>query len=165
MTVTTHTMTSTPDTKRIDKYIPWMFVAFFLVIAAVDAVFVTLAIKTNTGLVTESAYEKGLDYNATLEAAAKQAALGWQSSISYENGQIALTLKNKAGEALTGAKVRAHIIRPVTSGYDTDIELVDQGRGVYVASYAFPLKGQWQVHAFASVNGQDYQTSSTLTVP
>jgi len=58
---------------------PWVFFAMFAVIIAVNGVMVAFAFGTWTGLETDGAYEKGLSYNDTLEAARRQAALGWRS--------------------------------------------------------------------------------------
>lgn len=43
--------------------IPLYFIAAFLVVFVVNGFFVYQAINTNHGVVTENAYEKGLDYN------------------------------------------------------------------------------------------------------
>ncbi|MBU6234383.1 MAG: FixH family protein [Alphaproteobacteria bacterium] len=159
------TMTATADRKPIDKYIPWMIVAFFLVVAAVDSVFVTLAIKTHTGTTTGSAYEQGLAYNQTLDALAKQQALGWSSKIEYTGGTIRLTLADKAGKPLAGGKAEASVMRPVTAGYDQTLALKDVGNGIYEIPYQFPLKGQWHVRVNIEVAGEAYQANETLTLP
>ena len=124
------TTPQSPHSKPIDRWIPWMFVAFFVVIAMVDAVFVTFAIKTRPGTVTEQAYEKGLAYNATLDAAEKQKALGWTDVTTYEDGILSFTLKDKDGKPLSGAEVTAKITRPVAEGYDSTVKLAQTGEGV-----------------------------------
>lgn len=158
-------MTAESVSKPIDKYIPWMFVAFFLVIAAVDAVFVTMAVRTHSGVVTEQAYERGLEYNKTLEAAAAQDTLGWKSDITLQNGMLRLTLSDKADKPITGAVAKADIKRPVTQGYDTSITFKETGQGLYEAPVNLPLKGQWDVHVYADAHGQNYQTDEELMVP
>ena len=150
--------------KPIDKYIPWMIVAFFVVIIAVNAVFVTIAIKTRPGIVTEEAYEKGLAYNQTLDDAAKQAALGWHGTIAYTSGNLTYTLTDKAGAAITGAAVSADIRRPVGDTYDTTAVLNDAGNGLYQSKMDFPLKGLWQVRVNSTKDGQPFQTEATLTI-
>ena len=68
-------------TNKNDKWIPWYFVLFFATIAICDAVFVGLALSTHRGLVTEHAYQKGLEYNHTIAAAEQQDGLNWQGRI------------------------------------------------------------------------------------
>lgn len=158
-------MTAHPASKPIDKYIPWMIVAFFLVVAAVDAVFVTLAVRTHTGVVTEQAYEKGLDYNKAIEASAAQSAMGWTGEIAFKADTLSFDLKDKDGNGIEGAVVEASIRRPVTKGYDRDIALADKGLGLYQAPLSLPLKGQWEVRVYASANGQDFQSDLVFSVP
>ncbi len=57
-------MTSTP---LKDRLIPWYFVMAFLVVFAVNGVFIYLATSTHPDVVTENAYEKGLAYDRIVE--------------------------------------------------------------------------------------------------
>ena len=61
--------------KRANRLIPWMFVLAFLVVGAVDGVFVYLALSSHSGVVTEGAYEKGLASKQTLAKAEKMRCL------------------------------------------------------------------------------------------
>ncbi len=45
---------------------------FFVIFASVDAFFVYKALSTNTGVVSENAYEQGLRYNDILAEAKKR---------------------------------------------------------------------------------------------
>ena len=49
--------------------IPLYFVMFFITLAILDSFFVYIALSTHNGVVTENAYEKGLNYNRTIEQA------------------------------------------------------------------------------------------------
>ncbi|NBX65604.1 MAG: hypothetical protein EBQ96_01235 [Proteobacteria bacterium] len=151
--------------KPIDKYIPWLFVVFFLVIAAVDTVFVTMAVRTHTGVVTDQAYEKGLAYNKTLEDSAAQSALGWTGEVKLTRDLLTYDLRDQKGNAIEGATLKASIKRPVTQGYDLDIDLKSTGPGAYQAPLSLPLKGQWQVRIYAKVRDQEFQTNAFLLVP
>ena len=62
------------------RHVLMMMLGFFGVIFAVNGVFAFLAIDTFTGLETEQAYLKGLDYNRTLTAAAEQRTTGTSCS-------------------------------------------------------------------------------------
>ena len=83
-----------------DRWIPWYFVAFFVVIAVVLVGMVTVAVRTQTGVVTEHPYEKGLAYNETVKQAEIQESLGWNGEISYNNNVISFTLHNKNGKII-----------------------------------------------------------------
>lgn len=65
--------TSQPQAKNsTGRTVLYAFLGFFAVFAAVDAFFVYTAVTTNTGVVTENSYERGLHYNDLLDEARKR---------------------------------------------------------------------------------------------
>ncbi|MEZ5690885.1 MAG: FixH family protein [Rickettsiales bacterium] len=67
-------MRNNNETSRIpfrDRIIPWYFVMVFLLVFAINGVFAYVAITTNKGVVTDNAYEKGLDYNHIVQEVRK----------------------------------------------------------------------------------------------
>ncbi len=133
-----------------------MFFAFFATIVAVNSGFLYMALHTNTGLVTEQAYEKGLAYNQTLDAAKGQPDLKEVSS--YENGVFTWSIKDHAGVPLSGANVVVHFIRPVQDGYDFSMSLKEDGAGQYSGRTDFPVKGLWQAKLSAEWKQAEYRT-------
>ena len=155
--------------KPIDKWIPWFFVMFFAVIAVIDGVMVTIAVETQPGVVTEHAYEHGLEYDKTIAAEKAQEALGWHSAVALKGDKnapvLAFSLRDKDNAGLEGAHARAHIIRPVQDGYDFDLALVENGSGVYSAPVSFPLSGQWHIRVDVEWQDHQYQHNQTIIVP
>ncbi len=150
-----------------DRMIPWYFVMAFGVVFIVNAVFVYLATASHSGVVTEHAYNKGLDYNATILAAHHQQELGWQGAVAYEGGMLQYRLKDVAGKALHAAAVEAFITRPLQSGQDFSLTLAeDEGEpGLYEAAVQFPMKGVWDVVIVATWNRKQFQQKQRLVVP
>jgi nitrogen fixation protein FixH len=149
---------------RRDRMIPWYFVMFFVGLAVVDGVLVTLAVRTQTGVVTDHAYEKGLAYNEVVDAAAAQAALGWKGAIEFvpsagNAGTLRLKLSDTSGKLLTLDSATATIIRPTQAGQDFEVTL-SNGE----APVTFPEAGQWEVRIFANVGGTPYQQSKRIVV-
>lgn len=157
------TLETPPVKNPKDKLIPWYFVAFFTVIAILDGIFVYVAITTQTGLVTENAYEKGLAFNQQLEQARTQPKL--QESLSFENGLLRWQAINENATPVENATVTATIIRPVQDGYDFETTLDYQGAGVYEAKLDLPLKGLWKAEMNATWDNRHYQTSHSFTAP
>lgn len=148
-----------------DKFIPWYFVGFFAVLFVMDGIFVFLATSTHTGVVTEQAYQKGLNYNETVAASADQAALGWSGTIRYsDTGALEFKLDGQTGEPLTGAQVVAEFFRPTHNGSDFSIPLQELQAGHYAAAVKFPLEGQWDVRVFVTWNQQQYQQGERLII-
>lgn len=139
----------TPDPR--DKWIPRYFVIFFIVLACLDSIFVYLAVSTQTGLVTEKPYEKGLAFDSILNKAKNQPALDHR--VSYENGAL------RWGLPVENATVTAAIIRPVQAGYDFEIELIYMGSGLYEAQPQVPLPGAWTAHLKAIWDNTEFQTT------
>jgi nitrogen fixation protein FixH len=95
-------------------WIPWTFVAGFLLVVAVNGVMIWFATTSWTGLVTDRAYERGLDYNRNLEAAAAMAALGWQAKLvaaTRADGSREFTLeaRDKEGAPLSGLVIEGKL--------------------------------------------------------
>lgn len=147
-----------------DRIIPWYFVMGFAIVFAVNGVFVYQAVHTNTGLVTEEAYEKGIAYNDVLAHAKAQHALGWKDKISYENGQLQVTLRDAKDLPLENAKVMAYISRPTQDGMDQTHPLAAQGGGVYAAPISLPALGQWEVGVSVICNQQQFQAHRRIVV-
>lgn len=161
----TDTLPKTNDIRKSDRLIPWMVVAFFAVFISVDAVMATLAIRTQTGLVTEQAYEKGLAYNHTLEAAETQQQWGWTSHIEVMNNAVFVRLQDKDGQVIKKAGVAADVIRPIKSGHDFKITLHELPDGRYTAPLTFPLPGEWKIRIYAQSDGKTYQASQIIMAP
>ena len=73
--------------------------AFFGIVMAVNAVFISLALKSNPGVVTKDYYERGIHFNDTLEQANYQKELGWTGELdaSYSASRIVYQLRDKDG--------------------------------------------------------------------
>lgn len=150
--------------RKSDKWIPWYFVAFFVVLAILDGIFVTIAFSTHTGVVTENAYKKGLEYNQTVAASEKQEALGWHGRIGLDDSLLSFYLEDKNGGAIEGAYVKAYFSRATQAGHDFSASLASKAGGNYNKEINFPLKGQWDVVIEAQWNQQQYQQSKRIIV-
>lgn len=140
-----------------DKWILICFIAFFGVIIAVNSFFLYSAITTQTGVVTDDAYKKGLAYNDVLTQAKEQPNL--KDKPSFEDRILRWTLINGQGKTINNADVTAHIIRPIQDGHDFNIKLKNKGNGVYEATLDLPFKGLWMAQLESKWNKQTYKTT------
>ena len=106
-----------------DKWIPWYIVAFFVLLVSTIVPMGILAVRTNTGVITDNAYEKGLAYNHDLAASAQQEQLGWHTDLNAtrsSDGQTDITARatDGTGAAIKDATVNLLIQRPTQSGMD-----------------------------------------------
>jgi len=171
-TTTTKQRQTGPDPKK-DRWVPWYFVMFFAVIALVDSMFVYFALSTHTGVVTQSAYEKGLNYNQVIDAEKAQAALGWKHQIqAIPDGtdhaiKVIINKPNSNGiTPIDGLTVSATITRPLQGDYNETISLpADTKSGVYLAPWTFPMPGQWDISiAISGDNEEAYHATQRVVV-
>ncbi len=153
------------DHKKSDKWIPYYFIPFFLIVAIVNAIFVYIAVHSFTGVVTETPYESGLAYNKTLETAEIEASLHLQQSVAFENGQLKWTIYLPDGKPLNNAVVHATFIRAVQAGYDFERDLTNNGKGVYTVEVLPPLAGAWTAKLEATWDKQHYTTTYRFISP
>ncbi len=149
--------------------IPYIFVAFFAVVFSVNAAFVTFSITSWTGLETENPYVKGLNYNASLAAAAKQQARGWTSNMTWQQldglkVKINFITKYKNGNNLSGADFRVLFLRPTTAGFDSEVTLVETEGGHYQAVVSLPMPGIWDVKQVIEHKDGTYQSMQRISL-
>lgn len=175
MTSTTAPTATTPGNRptRMPRqpgwYIPWLFVAFFGVVVAVNGVMMHFAFSTWTGLQTEEHFLKGIRYNEDLAGARAQAERGWKvetdfTSTEPRKGIVALTLHDKFGNLLKDAKVAIQLIRPTSQGHDVRMELPYLGEGRYGAPVELSLEGQWDMRIVIQHATGDYQDQKRVWV-
>lgn len=68
----TETQNQKAQSKKDGRIVLLCLVSFFVVFASVDAFFVYKAVSTHTGVVSENAYEHGLNYNDIIAEAKKR---------------------------------------------------------------------------------------------
>ncbi len=160
---------TTPDIRKSDKWIPYLLIPFFAVIFLVNGIFIYLALTTHTGVVSDEAYNDGLAYNQILERAAIAKKLALQDDVIFNDGLLSWTLKTESGKPITTATAKARFIRAVQDGYDFDVTLHNNGKGVYSAPVKAPLRGAWTVKLDATLDAewdnQLYQTTKRITIP
>lgn len=149
------------------RFIPWFFVAGFAIVIAVNGTLIYFAQSSFSGLDTEHPYERGLDYNRTLAAAAAQAELGWHSEVTLTaapNGrhEVAVRLADDRAQPIDGLEVEVYLRRPANSHLDLSVPLQRQGNGRYAAEVALPALGQWEVRIVARDGELSWQESERL---
>lgn len=123
-------------------------IGFFAVVAAVNAVFIVLALRTHPGVSDENAYQDGLAYNRVIEEAEAQRALGWQVALTLDpaaGGPLTLTLADRDGAPLAVKAVTAQLRRPGLETADRTLVFAEAGTGLWRAVPGDLLPGNWDV--------------------
>jgi nitrogen fixation protein FixH len=122
--------------------------AFFGIVFAVNFYFAFASLSTNTGLVAEEPYRKGLGYNKRIAADDRQAALHWTANLGVTPaGGVDLLLRDEVGQPVRGRSVAVSIGRPATERFDRTLVLTEAFPGIYSASTGSLGPGNWVVDA------------------
>ncbi|MEE9376237.1 MAG: FixH family protein [Rhizobiaceae bacterium] len=140
-----------------------IMVAFFGTIIAVNLTMAILASRTWTGLVVKNSYVASQQFNRDLEAAKVQNAKGWQSQLSYKNGEIRLRLKDKSGGLLTLDEANIFIGRPAFEQQDQQLPLALKADGVHFVKIEMD-SGDWFVKIKGKINGASYRRDARFLV-
>jgi nitrogen fixation protein FixH len=124
-------------------------VAFFGLVAAVNAIMATAAISTLSGLDADSPYEAGLAFDAEIAASRAQQALHWQVDAKVdrtEEGRILveITARDVDGTPLPGLSATASLAHPTDRRLDRDLAVTQDGPGHFHGVTGAAL-GQWDV--------------------
>lgn len=124
-------------------------IATFGVIFGVNGYFIVEAERTWPGEDVANPYLQGLDYNQTLDARARQRALGWSATIggalSARTATITVTVKDRYGRPVTGEALKGILRHPMDEQRDRGIALHEIGNGIYAGTAANVGSGTWDV--------------------
>jgi nitrogen fixation protein FixH len=133
-------------------------IAFFAIVAGVNAVMITAAISTFGGVETANAYQAGLAF-ATEEAAARaQEARQWRVNASLQRGSngiaaIELSARDKNGWPLAELDASVSLIHPADRRLDHIVAMQADGVGRFQGA-ANAAPGQWDLVIELSRDGE-----------
>lgn len=142
-----------------------ILVGFFLTITAVDVVMITSALDSQTGLVAEHPYERGLAFNELLAREARQEQLGWTLGVMVEGGRLTVTVDDAQGRPVAADRMSLRLLRTSDIRLDRTLEVAAVGEGRFVAETAGAEPGLWQV-AVTVYRGDDrLDRLETVVIP
>lgn len=159
-----------PGFKVTGRFVLIALIAFFSVVAGVNAIMIRLAVGTFGGVETESAYRAGLAYSGEIAAAEVQAARGWRVDITvrptgadFQGQLITMSAFDAAGQALDRLEVQAMLQRPADRRRDTTVTFQPSSAGRWIAQVAVE-PGQWDLVLTLRESGKDaFRSRNRLT--
>ena len=123
-------------------------IAFFAVVAGVNAVMIRAAISTFGGIETANAYQAGLAFAREIAAVEAQDALHWQvrASVVTNGGDalIDIVANDESGQPLTGLAATALLAHPTDRRFDHEVTLTERTAGRYQGRTG-KVAGQWSL--------------------
>jgi nitrogen fixation protein FixH len=144
--------------------IPWIFVAGFGVVAAVNGTMMSLAIGSFSGLYTAQARQRGVHYNDVIAEQARRDALGWKIETSWnpDGRTLEVAARMASGEPLPAASASIELVRPAERRAPLPAALVAREPGRWIATLDLPAYGVWDVDVVVSSGGDRYATTRRM---
>lgn len=119
-------------------------IVFFGVMLFANTILVYYAVGTFSGGDRHDPYRSGLRYNETIEADKRQAALGWEAALAYDDvkGRLTLRVVDETEQPVAGLALDARLSRPATDKEDRAVDFREVEPGVYAADVAL-APGGW----------------------
>jgi len=136
------------------RHVLFGMVGFFGLIIAVNAVFITLAVRSFPGEQERKSYLQGVNYNDRLAERAAQETLGWTVSLETaalqgDDAVIEIAFRHNGGGPLYDLDVAGVLSRPVDDDADVALAFQPAGPGIYRTS-APAGPGAWNLAARAT---------------
>ncbi|MCB1877136.1 MAG: FixH family protein [Chromatiales bacterium] len=165
----------TPKQKRGERHwAPAVILGFFVVVAAMDAVFITLAqgglssglaawvlprpasegkvASGFPGVVSHDYQKKEAHFNDYLQRLEDQERLGWRIRKGWvgparagESAVFQIQIVDHTGRPLTEASATGRFLRPSDSAKDQKFAMKETGEGYYQAEVTLPEPGSWNL--------------------
>lgn len=149
------------------RFVLVTLVLFFVVIATVNGIMMTLAIKTFSGADAKNGYDLSQNYNKEIARAHAQAERGWKSDIGFvridDKARLTLTLRDKDGGPVGGLMMSALLRHPLSKGRDHALVLNEIAPGTYEALEAGVATGVWDIQITGMRGGERAYAANSRT--
>ncbi len=140
-------------------------IAFFIVVASVNAVMMTIAVRTMPGVDTKSAYEASQTYNAAIARAREQDERGWRADVvigrSGPDRSVRLELKDRNGAPVRKLDLQATLAHPADRKADLTTVMAEISPGIYQGAFAGVHEGEWNLQLLARDDEREMYRSNS----
>ena len=146
------------------RYIPWLFVAGFLLVIAVNGTMIWFAVGSFSGLYTTKPRDRGLHYNDVIAAQQERDALGWRIGTSWqaEAHRLELEVYDRDGRPLADATVRVELVRPAEKRQPLRVALVAVEPGRHAGRVDLPAHGNWDLDIVVERDGRRFAQTKRM---
>ena len=150
--------------------IPYIILIFFLLVLTVNVIYILIASKNWNGVAVQNYYNKGLNYNETLELAKQQDKLGWQILYNFTNStssktskKLTLTIYDIVNNEIKDAQIDIKFSRPS----DQNLAFIAQPtykNERYEAEIDFIIVGKWHADFFIKRGDDIYRMKKKFII-
>jgi nitrogen fixation protein FixH len=134
---------------RRSLWIPWAFVGAFVVVVGANVALVVESSRSWTGVVTETPFDTGNDYNRVIEQTGREAAFGWQikaEAARVEGALVRISVVVQGEASAPVADISGSLLRPIGMFAPVPIDLKRVSPGRFEAEIKLPEAGNWDLH-------------------
>jgi nitrogen fixation protein FixH len=133
---------------------PWVvgWIVMIVFVLTVNIAMIIIAHRTSPGLVVKDYYDRGKNYDKTLEKRVEEKALDWEMSLLVPDRVSAnrpsdyhLLARDDRGRPIHADHVRFFAFRPSDAGADFSVIMEEEADGKYSGSVTFPFPGVWDI--------------------
>jgi nitrogen fixation protein FixH len=144
--------------------------AFFGIIFATNAYYITIAVKSFSGEDEQKPYLQGVEYNDTLARRALQKKLDWRAAVAASrlpsgNVRIEVDLVQASGAPEIGARLAGELRHPANENRDRTLDLREAAPGRYQADLANVSTGSWDVMVNSGAKDAPFEAVRRVWVP
>jgi nitrogen fixation protein FixH len=147
------------------RLFPWLVAAGMGIVVAVNAGMIYAALASFPGKASDGDFALSNRYDAVLDAAQREAALGWDlQARTDDTGRAVVVLLDRNGSPLRGATLAGAATRPLGALETQPLVFQETVAGSYEANMALPARGQWELSLSASADGHDMEMTRRVIV-
>jgi nitrogen fixation protein FixH len=144
--------------------------AFFGIIIATNAYYITIAVKSFSGEDEQKPYLQGVEYNDTLSRRAEQRKLGWHATMEASRlpsgkVRIAVHLVQANGTPEAQPRLTGELRHPSNEYRDRRLDLKQTAAGLYQADLANVSPGSWDVLVSSGAEDAPFEAVRRVWVP
>ena len=153
------------EQRSLWRWFPWLLWGALGFVVAVNFYMAYLALHTFPGIASDDVFDRSNAYDKVLAAAEHQAALGWTMTVATEAARPTITLKDRTGAPIEGARITVVAQRPLGAEDTAKLTFHATTPGHYTADTALALPGQWELLISAAAEHQTWRAAQRIVVP
>ncbi|MCB0331181.1 MAG: FixH family protein, partial [Bdellovibrionales bacterium] len=127
--------------------------------------FVVIALQSDNGVVTKTAYEDSLKYEGVLEKLRASKRLGWKVGVKTDSRVLSVSLADSVDAPITDAKIAVRALYPADQALDLNGALHPTNHpGDYQLEIQLPAPGVWLIEISALRGEQEYLWKDQIVV-
>lgn len=155
-------MSQGPDRYWYQEPYVWMMILIPASAVVMGVIMITLAVKSNDGLVADDYYKRGKEINRVLTRDITAAKLGLAavSDFDHDNGKVTVLFTKNANKKRPDV-LRLRLLHATRAGFDQDLTLQLLPDGRYYALFNTMAPGRWHLQ----LESKDWRLIGELILP